>query len=582
MQRVGSNRNPALDKFGTGKHGFTAGNPQTGTPATTPGAELFDALQEEIARVIEATGSALDPAKYDQLLTAIQTMQRGKATVSVAGGATVTLTAAQYGMPILILTGALTANINLIFPAISGAWIVRNQTTGAFTVTCKTAAGTGVAVSQGYNNALWGDGTNIYAEQSDWLSLALTGTPTAPTAAAGTNTTQVANMAAVQTAANGMLTKSVAGGATVTLSASEAGYATMKLTGALTANISVVVPNAAARWTIWNATTGAFTVTVKTAAGTGIVVTQGSTWQLLCDGTNVIDANSDFKDVALTGTPTAPTAAAGTNTMQIANTEFVQAAVAKQIQPIAAAVAGNALTLTLNPTSLGFRANALNSGAVNTRQVAAALSLTVPSGATLGTVNGQSARLVLLAIDNAGTVELAVANLAGGVNLDETTLISTAALSAAAGSASTIYSATARANVPFRVVGFIDITETTAGTWAAAPTTIQGGGGQALAALSSLGYGQTWQDVTAGRAIGTTYYNTTGRPILVQVSALQTSSGQTGAFDITVGGLTIKGGSIYGSGHYFAAEKLIKPGDSYSVAFVGSGTYSTMSWKELR
>lgn len=74
-------------------------------------------------------------------------------------------------MPILILTGALTANINLIFPAISGAWIVRNQTAGNFTVTCKTQAGTGVVVSQGCSNALWGDGTNIYAEQTDWANI---------------------------------------------------------------------------------------------------------------------------------------------------------------------------------------------------------------------------------------------------------------------------------------------------------------------------------------------------------------------------------------------------------------------------
>ncbi|WP_200906587.1 hypothetical protein, partial [Gulbenkiania mobilis] len=96
---------------------------------------------------------------------------RGKAMVNVAGGATVTLTAAQYNLPILILTGALTANITVVFPAISGAWIVRNQTTGNFTVTCKTQSGSGVVVSQGFSNALFGDGDNLYAEQTDWASL---------------------------------------------------------------------------------------------------------------------------------------------------------------------------------------------------------------------------------------------------------------------------------------------------------------------------------------------------------------------------------------------------------------------------
>jgi hypothetical protein len=150
-----------------------------------------------------------------------------------------------------------------------------------------------------------------------------TGNPAAPTPTSGDNDTSLATTAFVQTAANGFLSKSVAGAVDVTLTAAEAGYATIKLTGAITANINVIVPAAAARWTIWNATSGAFSVTVKTSTGTGVAVTQGTTWQLLCDGTNVVDANSDFKDIALTGVPTAPTAAASTSTTQVATTAFV-------------------------------------------------------------------------------------------------------------------------------------------------------------------------------------------------------------------------------------------------------------------
>ncbi len=195
-----------------------------------------------------------------------------------------------------------------------------------------------------------------------------------------------------------------------------------------------------------------------------------------------------------------------------------------KIQAITATVAANNLTLGLDPTSLDFRSSALTSGTVNTRTVGSAISLVAPSGATLGTVAAIAARLALLAIDNAGTVELAVVNLAGGNNLDETTLISTTAISAAADANNVIYSTTARANVPFRVVGFIDITEAAAGTWATAPSTIQGMGGQALAALSSLGFGQTWQNVTGSRAVGTTYYNTTGRAIFVNATFSSGSS----------------------------------------------------------
>ena len=157
------------------------------------------------------------------------------------------------------------------------------------------------------------------------------------------------------------------------------------------------------------------------------------------------------------------------------------------IQPITASVGSSALTCTLSPTILNFRNTPLTSGTINTRTVATAISVVVPSTATLGTVSAQQSRLILIALDNAGTIELGVVNIAGGTNLDETTLISTTAISAAATSASVVYSTTARTSLPFRVVGYIESTQATAGTWATAPSTIQGEGGQALAAMSSLG-----------------------------------------------------------------------------------------------
>lgn len=200
----------------------------------------------------------------------------------------------------------------------------------------------------------------------------------------------------------------------------------------------------------------------------------------------------------------------------------------KQIQTVTASVAANALTVGLNPTNLDFRSSALSSGAVNTRSVSSALSLTIPSGATLGTVSGVASRILILAIDNAGTVELAVYNAAGAANLDETGVISTTAISAAA-NALTVYSQTARTNVPYRIAGYVDSTQTAAGTWASAPTAIQGIGGQALAAMSSLGYGQSWQSVA--RTAGTTYYNTTGKPIVAVIQGGTTMGGS-----ITVGG----------------------------------------------
>lgn len=156
-----------------------------------------------------------------------------------------------------------------------------------------------------------------------------TGTPAAPTPAAGTNTTQIATMAAVQAAIGGPLTKSVAGTGTTALTAAEAGNGILILTGILTGNRTITVPATPARpWIIDNRTTGAFSLTVKTAAGTGLLVAQGKRRALASDGVNVIRADDDYTDAALLGTPTAPTPTAGDNSTKVATTAFVGNAVA--------------------------------------------------------------------------------------------------------------------------------------------------------------------------------------------------------------------------------------------------------------
>lgn len=72
-----------------------------------------------------------------------------------------TATPYQAAYPVIILSGTITSNSSLILPAIVGEWIIVNNTTGAFTVTVRTASGTGVYALQGYSTYMYGDGTNI-------------------------------------------------------------------------------------------------------------------------------------------------------------------------------------------------------------------------------------------------------------------------------------------------------------------------------------------------------------------------------------------------------------------------------------
>ena len=91
-----------------------------------------------------------------------------------------------------------------------------------------------------------------------------------------------------------------------------------------------------------------------------------------------------------------------------------------------------------------------------------------------------------------------------------------------------------------------------------------------------LGLGQTWQDVTGSRSFGTTYTNTTGRPIAL---SLRTSPINNSFVNVTVGGVLI---ARRWGGESWAPEitifAIVPAGSTYSVA----SSHEIESWCELR
>lgn len=86
-------------------------------------------------------------------------------TISGLVGGTRTLTQMEARSRVILLQGVLGSNQTVEFPTQLREWLIINSTTGAFTLTCKTAAGTGVVVPNGGgSNAtqIYCDGTNIY------------------------------------------------------------------------------------------------------------------------------------------------------------------------------------------------------------------------------------------------------------------------------------------------------------------------------------------------------------------------------------------------------------------------------------
>jgi len=164
---------------------------------------------------------------------------------AIAGVVTITMVDANYTMTnfngvsdearnqVIVLTGTNTAQRNLIAPLVEKTYTIKNSTSGGFAVQIIGASGTGVVIPNGITTTVYCDGTNFFTALSGTVgnftvngtlgvtgaltgttgvfsgaissvSPAFTGTPTAPTAAAGTNTTQIATTAFVL--ANGVPT----------------------------------------------------------------------------------------------------------------------------------------------------------------------------------------------------------------------------------------------------------------------------------------------------------------------------------------------------------------------------------------
>jgi hypothetical protein len=199
-------------------------------------------------------------------------------------------------------------------------------------------------------------------------------------------------------------------------------------------------------------------------------------------------------------------------------------------------------------------------------------------------VGATQSRIVVLAINNAGTIELAAVNSSGGKNLTETGLITTTAEggAGAADSGTVVYSTTGRTNLAYRVVGYVESTQATAGTWATAPSTVQGAGGNAITAMSSLGYGQTWQDLIGSRSLGVTYYNTTGKPIMVSARVSAQISSQSLAMQVN--GIYVDSMSWNVSSaavsSAFGVRAIVPDGASYLISGTGSAALDT--WSEMR
>lgn len=273
------------------------------------------------------------------------------------------------------VSGLVSTNLNASVVAVSDA-------SGKITSSATTASELGYL--SGVTSAIQ---TQLNAK-APLASPSFTGTPLVPTATDGTNTTQAASTAFVQSAVGGYINKSGQTGGTLTLTPAEASNPVIAISGTLTSNLTVVVPNGSNRlWAFYNATSGAFTVTVKTVAGTGVTIAQGKRNLVYSNGTNVLDAFTDYESITMTGTPTAPTAAVGTNTTQVATCAYVKS----EIDASNAATATKLATTRTISTTGAATGSASFDGSANISIALTLATVPVASGGT-GSTTAAGAR----------------------------------------------------------------------------------------------------------------------------------------------------------------------------------------------
>ena len=96
--------------------------------------------------------------------------------------------------------------------------------------------------------------------------------------------------------------------------------------------------------------------------------------------------------------------------------------------------------------------------------------------------------------------------------------------------------------------------------------------------VQPIGVGQTWQDMTAMRVLGTTYTNNTTQPIVVNFKGYNPSS--AGRIEMYVGPHRLVDIEIITKNKWTWASVIVPAGETYRVILPGADHY--WRWHELR
>lgn len=458
-------------------------------------------------------------------------------------GATSTAALNQSVYAMLRLTTSTGANFAIYAPPVSKTYIIYNNS--GYTATIynstvignTTAAGAGIAISDGNRVMVFSNGTNFY----DLQAQNLTGTLAIANGGTGQVTANAAfnALAPSQATASGKYLKSDG----TNTGWDQIDISTSDITGVLLgANGGTGVANSGKTITLGGnlTTSGAYATTLTTTNTTSVTLPTTGTLATLAGSETLTNktisgASNTITNVSLTTgvTGTLPVANGGTG--------------------VTTSTGSGNVVLSTSPTLV---TPALGTPTSGTLTSCTGLPLTTGVTGTLPVANGGTG---VTTSTGSGNVVLSTSP----------TLVTPALGTPASGNL---------ANCTFPTLN-----QNTTGTAAGLSATLaiaSGGTGQTTAAnagsaLGAIGVGQTWQNVASSRAAGTTYTNSTGRPIMVAISISDGGSG-SGSYSFSVSGVTVVS-AAYDFGSFLSV--IVPSSGTYvlSLSNAGIGT-----WAELR
>jgi hypothetical protein len=315
------------------------------------------------------------------------------------------------------------------------------------------------------------------------------------------------------------------------------------LTGTNTTQRNLIAPLVEKTYTVKNSTTGGFAVQIIGASGTGVVIPNGITASVYCDGTNFYAVtNGTVGNFTVNGTLGVTGATTLSSTLGVTG----------------ATTLSSTLAVTGASTFTGIPSGPTAAPGTNTTQLATTAFVTAATG-TLGTMSTQNANAVAITGGTiTGITDLTVAD--GGTGASTFT-----ANSVVLGNGTSALNANM---VAPSTAGKVLVSNGT--TWVSA--TIASSGIKLGLAIT----GEVWNDVTGSRSFNTTYTNSNAYPIAVSA---RTTCSSASAINFIVNGVSISNFNWQwnGCGSFGGGFVIVPPGQTYQLAS-GQGLDF---WREL-